>query len=282
MIRLLGIPFRIHPLFWLLVAICFLTGYIWNVLIVFVIVCIHELGHTFAAKWVGWDIEEVLLFPFGGVLKVYNQGTEPLKDVFIVTIAGPLQHLLIPLLSWLLLYTPFWTPSLHQLAMMYNFTILIFNLLPVWPLDGAKLVSIVLMHVLPFNRAAAATDILSAAFLFALSIYLNYKAFNPESLCLLTFLAFMGWAEWRNREMQFVRFLLFRWRRTFWDSRTKLLQVSTHDTFAQITKKFYRQCHHAIYVKETGKRLSEEQVLEYYFKEGFIHKPLSVILESQP
>ncbi len=281
MIKPWGIPIRIHPLFWLLLALCFMTGYIWNVLIVFLIVFFHELGHTLAAKWIGWEIEEVLLFPFGGVLKVYNQGAESLKEIFIVTIAGPLQHLFIPFISTMLLATPFWSESLHQMTLMYNLTILIFNLFPIWPLDGAKLLSLGLMMVLPLKKAASATHILSAFFLMVLFLLLNIRGFNPESVFLVMFLGLMGWSDWRNSEVLFVKFLLFRWRNTLLSSKTRLIKVSLHDSLAQVTKRFYRHCYHSIQIEETGRRLSEAQVLEYYFIGGFIHKPLSAILDKQ-
>lgn len=278
MIKIRGIPFRIHPLFWFILALCLVTGYIWNVCIVFSIVLIHEIGHILAAKWFSWEIDEVMIFPFGGVLKVHNNGAEPVREALIVTLAGPVQHLLIPGISYLLLSTPFWNQSLHQLVLMYNLSILLFNLLPIWPLDGAKLISFLLMVWLPFKKAMTSALVLSLFILIGLAFILNYQRVHLESLFLSVFFLLMLWNEWQMREVVFVRFLLSRWHHKSWKPSRHTMVVSLQDTLSAVTKRFYKTKTCDVQIKETGKRLSESQILDYYFSEGMIHQPLESII----
>ena len=44
-----------------------LTGFIKNILLIFLIVIIHEIGHVFFLKYFHYKIEKVEIFPFGGL-----------------------------------------------------------------------------------------------------------------------------------------------------------------------------------------------------------------------
>ena len=69
------------------------TGYFVELITLFAIVFVHELGHVAAARGFGWNVLEVKLLPFGGVAEVEEAGSLPSKEEAIVAIAGPLQNL---------------------------------------------------------------------------------------------------------------------------------------------------------------------------------------------
>lgn len=63
-----------HPLFVIILLFSALTGYFIELMTLFAIVLVHELGHLFMAHEVGWKVKAVRLLPFGGVVEVEEAG----------------------------------------------------------------------------------------------------------------------------------------------------------------------------------------------------------------
>ena len=121
----------------------------WNVveyLTLFAIVLMHEFGHSLACRQVGGQAERIVLWPLGGVAYV-NPPFRPGAQLWSIA-AGPLVNVaLIPiiyLVSHLLIVTgaapasqDFWTWV--SMTSLINLVLLVFNVLPIYPLDGGQI-----------------------------------------------------------------------------------------------------------------------------------------------
>lgn len=128
-----GIPIRLH------VSLLILAGFLvlmpgTNLLIVLILllgifgsVALHELGHAIMAQTKGCHIQEIVLLPFGGAAKISNLPENP-KDEILIALAGPGVSLLLALV----LQRVF--PYLSHL----NWMLFWFNILPVFPMDGGR------------------------------------------------------------------------------------------------------------------------------------------------
>src|SRR5699024_8922415 len=133
-------PIHIHPILIIFIIISFVTGTFLQLFIILSIVLFHELGHYGAAKFFKWRIKVSMLWIFGCVMDTDELGNKPFHEDIIVTVVCPLQHLFIYLFLFIdslgqiqLISTPIWDK-----VFLYNTLILLFNLLPIWPLDGGK------------------------------------------------------------------------------------------------------------------------------------------------
>lgn len=108
---------------------------------VFGIVILHELGHCYAARQYNLPIQNILIFPFGACAQI-DLGMPTPKKEFVVTVAGPLVNvaLILPLLltSTLLQGVNVFGKVSYVVAYV-NCGMLIFNLLPAFPMDGGRL-----------------------------------------------------------------------------------------------------------------------------------------------
>jgi len=126
----------------------------------FVCVLAHEIGHSLVARQAGIPVEGITLFVFGGVSKLREEAASPGVE-FKVAAAGPLMSVAIAAACGGLYYglghrLPEQSRSLLYYFMFINFALVVFNLLPGFPLDGGRLLRAILWkHFGDLARATA-------------------------------------------------------------------------------------------------------------------------------
>jgi Zn-dependent protease len=167
--RLLGIDVFLHWS-WFLLALWGISnqvgGYrsniwLWSALqyvALFLIVLMHEFGHSLACKSVGGQADQIVLWPLGGVAFV-SPPQRPGATLWSIA-AGPLVNVvLFPILTALMYVAraTHWPATIPDAYLFVrniwyiNFGLLIFNLLPIYPLDGGQILRSLLWFV--FGRA---------------------------------------------------------------------------------------------------------------------------------
>lgn len=133
------------------------SSVVWNVieyLALFAIVLTHEFGHALACRSVGGTADNIMLWPLGGVAYV-NPPQRPGAMLWSIA-AGPLVNVALAPVLWLAasLQGQASMPDLHTLlreVFRINLYLLIFNILPIYPLDGGQILRSLLWF--PFGRA---------------------------------------------------------------------------------------------------------------------------------
>lgn len=162
---IMGTDIRIHATFVLLVVWYAITA--WSVggqaaavasavfiLLVFLCVLLHEFGHILAARRYGIRTPEVLLSPIGGLARLERMPEEPRQEL-IVALAGPAVTLVIAVVlgAWLrytgrqedlLLFNP-GSGYLVSDLFRVNVVLLLFNLIPAFPMDGGRVLRALLV-----------------------------------------------------------------------------------------------------------------------------------------
>lgn len=120
----------------------------WNIaeyIALFVIVLMHEFGHALAARQVGGESREIILWPFGGIAFA-KVPPRPGAEAWAVA-AGPLVNVVLLPVLWGVLWlagTQGWAEARPELAdflsqiFVINIVLLVFNVLPIYPLDGGQ------------------------------------------------------------------------------------------------------------------------------------------------
>jgi Zn-dependent protease len=125
------------------------SSLVWNVLeylALFLIVLLHEFGHALACRQVGGTADQIMLWPLGGVAYV-NPPPRPGATLWSIA-AGPLVNVvLLPILFVIGTLSRSWgfaetLPNFHALLgaiWMIDVGLLLFNILPIYPLDGGQI-----------------------------------------------------------------------------------------------------------------------------------------------
>jgi Zn-dependent protease/CBS domain-containing protein len=198
--RIAGIDVRIHATFFLLLGfVAYFGGHraegswglsavlIW--LLVFLCVLLHELGHALAAKAYGIPTVDITLYPIGGIARMERMPEKPVQEL-VVAIAGPLVNVvIIAVLGVVLLATGemsplvFLSPSnLLQALFTTNVYMVVFNLIPAFPLDGGRVLRAILATRMEYARATRLAAGIGQGLALALGIF---AAFNGWLLLIL-------------------------------------------------------------------------------------------------
>lgn len=222
------------------------------------------------------------MWVFGGVMKTDESGTRPLKEDVIVTLAGPVQHFFIYILIISLSFFQLVPDSIIQLAIYYNFIIFMFNMLPIYPLDGGKLLFFILSYFIPFKKAHQYTILFSIVLSICIIILqVLLLPFTLSSLLIITFLLFENRTERKNHYYIFIRFLLNRYSYEHRGLKTNELIVSGNYRLIDVFALFKRNHIHEIYMNKNKKRcLSEKRILRLYFKEKLYDKTIEEIIKK--
>ncbi len=168
---------RIHPAFWAAAAVMCLTGNLPALAAALAIVLIHELAHAGAAYERGFVMNKITLMPYGAVLS--GEENIPEKDAFLIAAAGPLSNAAICLILWAV----WWRfPAVYPYTKVLfdvSFAIGVFNILPFYPLDGARMLLAVSKNKL---RALKILKIFGVAGSFLMLAWFAASAFHSLNL----------------------------------------------------------------------------------------------------
>jgi stage IV sporulation protein FB len=213
----------------------------------FLCVTLHEYGHAIAARAFGIATADITLLPIGGVARLQRMPRIPWQEL-VVAVAGPAVNVIIAggllisfflfvdhsllstLWSFLLLsmselpvdeemvktvYAVFETPSLLHfgLAMLaFNIVLVIFNMIPAFPMDGGRVFRSVIAMVMDYRRAtwiASRVGVACAVLMAAGALALNPA--NPIPVVIAVFIGYAGLSEARHVDvMESVRGLIVR------------------------------------------------------------------------
>lgn len=252
------------------------TGYFIELLTLFIIVIVHELGHVIVARSYGWTVREVKLLPFGGVAEIDEAGGVPAAQEIGVALAGPLQNVWMGLAAWGCGALGIWDQQWAEYVWQANLMIGLFNLLPIHPLDGGKIIQALLSYVANYYKVLIWTARISIL----LSILMIVGAFLPfvlegngiqlNLLVVGLFLFMTNWMYHRNIPFLFYRFLMHRDRvmtqAMASGNRASPIIVNRNQSILSVARLFRRERYHLIYMLEPRSQqmemLPEKKIVE--------------------
>lgn len=257
---------HIHPTLGFSVCVAILAGTFTEMCTIFFIISFHEFGHWSAASYYNWRIRKIVFWMFGGVMETDEHGSKPIGEEMIVTIAGPFQHLVIYLMLAIASYFQLLPSSVLALAFQFNTTILFFNLLPIWPLDGGKLACLVLAKYLPFKKAHTYTILTSIMFIMLLlAAMIGFRQFILNTGLLFAFLLWENRIEWKQRFYVFLRFLIKRAETPMSDQELLPLIVEQDIKLIDLFAHFHRNYQHLILIRNNQVIVDEIACFHVYF-----------------
>lgn len=253
--KIQGIAIRIHPLFLVVAAVAAYGHALPEVLGLFFVVVLHELGHVVAAARLGYETEAIELLPFGGVARLRSGhfGFSPVHET-IIAICGPLVNFGLAIGAALLHLLGVLPDALAQTFLTLNLSLLFFNLLPGLPLDGGRIARAGLARTKGYYEATRTVTTMSFFLSLALmtlgfgSLWLGYA--DAGLLMLGCFLLVSAYTASRQTRYDLMRFLDAKRREHVAQAQPLLsLAVSADTPVSEVAGRLTPGSYHFIYIK---------------------------------
>ncbi len=162
------------------------------ILLLFACVVLHEFGHALAGKAFGINTPDITLLPIGGVARLERIPDEPVQEL-VIAAAGPAVTAVIVFGafigggSWN--YPPTIETSIPDVLFTMNVVLLLFNLLPAFPMDGGRVLRALLATRMSYVRATQVAATVGQGFAFVFGFF--GLLFNPF-LIFIAFFVYIG------------------------------------------------------------------------------------------
>lgn len=240
--------FEIHPIYYIIALIYIITGtfrpFLWITLLIF----IHELGHIVAGIILKWNIEKVVIMPMGGITIFKEALNRPIIEELIIAVTGPIFQIIFYLMINNYINYP-WFRSAH-------YALLLFNLLPIIPLDGSKILHSITDILYSYQVSHKITIMISLILLIigsTICLYINNLIIYIMFICI----AIKVREEYKLSKLRFQKFLLERYLNKYYFNKTKYIQNRD-------LNKMYRDYNHLFFINNHWE--SERKILKNYFE----------------
>lgn len=282
--RLKKVKLKINLLLLILLPLYFYLGYGIEVTVCFVSVIFHELAHIATSIKYGLEMNELEIFPFGSVARSNNTiWFKPDEEIKIAAI-GPMVNLFTAIFFFLILMLGFQNYIINVIINV-NFMIGGFNLLPLLPLDGGRIIRSFLSKRIGFMLATRTLLIITyvstvLAMVIGLVMFVKYE--NSLYIVLISLFVFIA----ARKESKMVAFIFIN---DIVGKKAEIIKrkvMGTHllvglknVTALEITKYFLPQKYHIIIVIDNNCK-SIGTIHENDLIKGIIQNSVDVTLEE--
>jgi Zn-dependent protease/CBS domain-containing protein len=220
--RIAGIDVKVHATFLLLLAFygfaffgqgglpAAIQGVVF-IMLVFLCVLLHEFGHALAARRYGINTPDITLLPIGGLARLDRMPEKPSEEL-VVAIAGPLVNVVIAaLLAPFVPFSEMGKPDvlehfqfgLIQPLFVANCVLVIFNLVPAFPMDGGRILRAFLAMRMDYAKATNIAASIGQSLAFTAALY-ALVSWQPMLMLVAIFVFFGAQSEAAHAQMRSV------------------------------------------------------------------------------
>ena len=206
---------KIHLSFlWVIfLAIAYFSHALKTFLILFGLLLIHEMAHVFTAKLMHYETGKLNIYPFGYSCEIRHLKHGKSYEEIMIVLAGLGMHLCFPLLFELAYRWDLISYSYLIYLNELNHAIFFFNCLPIYPLDGGRILDALLHFFLPYQKARKLTLIIS---FLVITLMLVFRVFRfPNMLLIILFLYYQLYHHFNEMPQDLLEFYFFRYQHPF-------------------------------------------------------------------
>ena len=166
---------------------------------------IHEMGHIMIAKYYKYEVSEITIFPFGFYARISHLDYASKYELFMIMVGGLIMHLFFSVLFIFIYYLDIISISYYEYLQNINLSIFMFNMIPIYPLDGSRCLFSILRIFFSYDISKIIIYFLS----FIIALFLFYYA-NISLRIVLIILCYLNIKDIINYDYQRVEYLYYK------------------------------------------------------------------------
>lgn len=187
-----------------------LTGHFANLLIFTSLIIIHESGHIITSLIYKYKIKKVIIYPYGGITKLDTLVNTKIEKDLLIAISGIIVQSIYFYIILFLYNKGIVREYIYNLFLIYHNSMLLFNILPIIPLDGSKIINLILSKYLNLNFSNNLTVVISFVTLSMILICGIYE--KNYSMVMVVFVLLQNiWNYYKKIEYVYNKFILERY-----------------------------------------------------------------------
>lgn len=202
-----SVTIQLYISFFVVMSIMIALDYLEQFFILFLTVTIHEMTHIMIAKIFGLSVEKISITPMGEAATIKDMDSLSFIKKAAVIAGGPMINILI----FLIMSTIAPHDSFFKLA---NIVIGVFNLIPIYPLDGGRLILHMLSNkigIMPSNKAVLSfSKFMSGVIIFLGFIQVVLYPFNISLICIGFYLRKICKTEYLHMTLEFYKNIIIK------------------------------------------------------------------------
>lgn len=196
---------------YLIMALGFvLAGYYLNLVVFTSLIVVHELGHYLMARINKIKVDKIIIYPYGGLTKLEGLINRDIGEELLVATSGIIMQYIFYLslcygnkIGIIREYT-------FNLYTLYNSQMIFFNLLPIYPLDGGKIVNLLFSKYFYYDMANRLTIFVSGCMIIFIVFLSIYKCSYSNVMTFGLIFSYL-YKFYKERKYLYKRFLLERY-----------------------------------------------------------------------
>ncbi len=202
------------------------------------------------SKIFNWKIVKITLYIFGGCCFFDEKQNKPLKEELLILLAGPIFQIIYFLIMRFLNQNNLLSIRNYLILKNYHYTLLSFNLLPIYPLDGGKLLNIITNYLFPLKKSNKIVIYISYILVFL--IFFKYHSLNYVLMEIFLFTEITNFL--KSQYFLYNKFLLERYLYKYNFKKSTIIDDEN---------KMYKERKHLLHLK--NKYYTEEEYLNNRF-----------------
>lgn len=202
------------------------------------------------SKIFNWKIVKITLYIFGGCCFFDEKQNKPLKEELLILLAGPIFQIIYFLIMSFLNQNNLLSIRNYLILKNYHYTLLSFNLLPIYPLDGGKLLNIITNYLFPLKKSNKIVIYISYILVFL--IFFKYHSLNYVLMEIFLFTEITNFL--KSQYFLYNKFLLERYLYKYNFKKSTIIDDEN---------KMYKERKHLLHLK--NKYYTEEEYLNNRF-----------------
>lgn len=242
---------KFHYTYYIISISFLITGEILNLIIFTSLIIIHEIGHYLACLITKVNVNKIIIYPYGGITKIDDIIDIDFSKELLISISGIVIQSIYYFIIYLLHKNNYIRDYTYNIFCNYHYSMLIFNLIPIYPLDGSKILNIFINKIFNFKLSNILLIIIS---IINMTLILFIYNINYSYIMIIGVLINYLYSYIKNISYLYNRFLL---EKHLYKTKYKNKKIINN------YNKMYRNTNHII--KDNKKYIKEEEFLNKMF-----------------